>query len=1487
MKTKHTLLFTLLLMISCFAFGQSNQPYFAARANINSAPTDMGGGVYQVTANISDETGFLDGLDMDDDSTFYLITTSTIVGDDINLYRIDTITSQFAGSVTFKVDIGSQPAPNTGIQAICQKNNAGIFPIPSGVSSALQQAITQYNSGQMLKSVPKWDDEITYDLNDIISHNGSLFNSIVNNNLNNSPSSFPGAWLNISSNSDSTRLRKDSIMVYYQGGIEIGRDTIPISGASGVGGNQTLSYNAPTDEITISAGNTIDITEVNTDNQTLDVAQLSGTDLQLSLSGDGEATKVIDLSPIQGSGTDDQQVTTFSINANTLTLEIEDDGQAPHTVDLSPYLDNTDTQLTNEQVEDIVGAMVSGNTETLISVTYDDVNGVYNFVVEGNLSNFTNDAGFLTSEVDGSTSNELQTLSYNSTTDEITISSGNTIDITEVDTDNQVFDVSQLSGTELQLSLSNDGEATKAIDLSSLQDGTGTDDQQVTSFSINANTLTLELENDGQAPHTVDLSSYLDNTDTQLTQEQVQDFVGTMVTGNTETLISVTYDDVSNIYNFVVEGNLSNYTNDAGFLTSEADGSTTNELDTLGFQGDSGGIIERGDGENLNIFGVFGINTSGAGSTISIEADTSEVSTLTALQDTAAAIRGDFPSAGGIYGGDGSTEAVVTLINNGITFESSDTDPLADEDFVVDLYAGGSNKLKSIYFNNENDDTYTSFGCLPTGFWFDADDSYFAVGNEFGASGLLAYYVGQDSFVINDNRTIKRGANYFALYPKSNYLSTTIPAWGNVQSEISDSLAAFSGGIQDLSYTTTTGAIGITGGTGITIPVMTGATSGSDGEIGLVPKALAGEESLFLRADGTYANPSVGGDNWGGQVVQSDNTLSGDGTSGDQLKVDTTIIASLSALQDSSAAIRGDFPVDTDTQLSQEQVEDFVGGMVTGNTETLITVTYQDGDGTVDFEVNPNLSNYTNDAGFLTSEVDGSTSNELQTLSANDTNSELTISSGNTVDLSEFIQEEVFRFLISGTGIGLNYDDFSNALEISSTVTGTNFSITADAGGTETISDSELIDFEGDFGVSTLRSSSTINFEVDTSEVATLTALQDSSAAIRADFPSGGTMDGFFLSSAPGDGLLIGDQDTTMFLTLPGLDHTRSGNQIIFDLAFNELSPYNGQFIDTLRLATYNQTTGQHLLLDPASLYNYFIDGGPGQAATGLRIEVDYSSDDAVTNYFTGVSPSDSVRLYNYDGNNYLFSSTGLTIDANTDLTLGSGSTDNLYVPIPLDTVNSNPLLFSINPTTKRVSFLEKSTISGGGDPDQTLSWDNVNNDLTISGTGGNTVEITGFADDSHASTHINGGGDEIDGDQIDIDFVPSTYSRTTLPSEVDNIAELTAHLSGIDNYLDVVETDNVGSQTSSTLDWGAEQGRVIKLDMTGLSSISLTLSNPRNGGVYTVLFMNADDGDTVTWPGAAIYETGAAIGTDALSSGRRMFTMVYDGTNYYVTGGY
>lgn len=52
---------------------------------------------------------------------------------------------------------------------------------------------------------------------------------------------------------------------------------------------------------------------------------------------------------------------------------------------------------------------------------------------------------------------------------------------------------------------------------------------------------------------------------------------------------------------------------------------------------------------------------------------------------------------------------------------------------------------------------------------------------------------------------------------------------------------------------------------------------------------------------------------------------------------------------------------------SQEEIEDFVGAMFSGNTETLITASYQDADGTIDLVVDDDLSNYDNStSGFIT-----------------------------------------------------------------------------------------------------------------------------------------------------------------------------------------------------------------------------------------------------------------------------------------------------------------------------------------------------------------------------------------------------------------------------------------------------------------------------------------------------------------------------------------
>lgn len=150
-------------------------------------------------------------------------------------------------------------------------------------------------------------------------------------------------------------------------------------------------------------------------------------------------------------------------------------------------------------------------------------------------------------------------------------------DVIEVDTstyDNQTIDAFSFDGSNLSISLENDGQANQSVDLSSLQ---GTDDQVIDSFALAGNLLVISLEADGEVPKTVNLSGFLDNTDSQtlsfsspnltitggnsvdlsaidtkLTQEEVEDFAGGMVTGSTQSGIAVSYDDPSGKINFNV-----------------------------------------------------------------------------------------------------------------------------------------------------------------------------------------------------------------------------------------------------------------------------------------------------------------------------------------------------------------------------------------------------------------------------------------------------------------------------------------------------------------------------------------------------------------------------------------------------------------------------------------------------------------------------------------------------------------------------------------------------------------------------------------------------------------------------------------------------------------------------------------------------------------------------------------------------------------------
>jgi hypothetical protein len=429
---------------------------------------------------------------------------------------------------------------------------------------------------------------------------------------------------------------------------------------------QDLTWSAGSngnDEITLTnGGSTVTITDdTGTDDQSISIADGNNPLLTLEsggtlrLTGGGattisavNSTGVITISSTDDSGTDDQTISVADAVSNP-TIALESGG----TIDLAGggatsvsasggviTITSTDnnTQLSQEQVQDFVGTMFSGS-ETLITVLYDDNGNVVTFEVNDDLSQYDNSTSqFLQSEIDGDPLNEIQTISLDGSTVSLSDGggsfdlpadqvddddadptneiqdlnlSGNTLSLTNDpntgsfsllpyldNTDEQILDTLELVGTTLRISISGDGVPFETVDLSSLQDGTGTDSQTLT---WNSTTRTIGITNGNSH----DLS------------EGIQDEVGTMVTGNTETRIQVSYDDGANELDFVVEDMYNSGFQVNGANLEITDGAGTLQVPLTSIQDGTGT-----DNQNLQN-GSF--NTGNGELTIGIENGNSDV----------------------------------------------------------------------------------------------------------------------------------------------------------------------------------------------------------------------------------------------------------------------------------------------------------------------------------------------------------------------------------------------------------------------------------------------------------------------------------------------------------------------------------------------------------------------------------------------------------------------------------------------------------------------------------------------------------------------------------------------------------------------------------------------------------------------------------------------------------------------------------------------
>ncbi|MEO9872633.1 autotransporter outer membrane beta-barrel domain-containing protein [Ekhidna sp.] len=134
----------------------------------------------------------------------------------------------------------------------------------------------------------------------------------------------------------------------------------------------------------------------------------------------------------------------LTISGNTLSLT-----NSSSAVDLSPFAGtNTDNQTLS----------LSGNNLSITGGNAIDISSINTNLTETDVDNFANNNGYLLSEVDGSTSNEIQNISTDGTAGDITLSSGSslTLNVNDADSNPTNEDQTVSAGTGISVSQSGD-----------------------------------------------------------------------------------------------------------------------------------------------------------------------------------------------------------------------------------------------------------------------------------------------------------------------------------------------------------------------------------------------------------------------------------------------------------------------------------------------------------------------------------------------------------------------------------------------------------------------------------------------------------------------------------------------------------------------------------------------------------------------------------------------------------------------------------------------------------------------------------------------------------------------------------------------------------------------------------------------------------------------------------------------------------------------
>ena len=734
---------------------------------------------------------------------------------------------------------------------------------------------------------------------------------------------------------------------------------------------------------------------------------------------------------------------TTEIASNTLTITGEDatdtnKGLASfNATDFSVSSGNVTLQ--TERIQDIAGAMFSSNTETLITATYQDVDGTIDLVVDSNLANYDNSSsGFITASSTSTLTNK--TFDANGT--------GNSISNIEVaDLASGVLDTTFSSVSVSDNTLAS-AKAIKAyvdaqVTASSLEiagdSGTGSIDLDTETFSVlggtgltsasSGNAITLNIDNGG-----VDT--------TQLADAAVE-------TAKIDNLAVTT----AKINDLAVTN--------AKLAADSVDGTKIAD-----------------DSINSEHYVDGSIDTQHIGD------DQVTTAKIADLNVTEGKIANNAVTVAKLA-------TTLDLSSNTVTLPSSFVTTTGTQTLTNKTISGASNTLTSIGNASLTNSTITLTGDSGTNA-IDLGDTITVSGTaneiETSVSGDTLTIGLPDDVTIGNNLSVTGNTTITGNLTVNGTTTTVNSTAVNIQNAFT-----FEGASAD-AYETTLTVVDPTADRTISLPNASGTIVLRDTTDTLTNKTISGASNTLTNiGNSSLTNSKITiSDGSNTQDLDLGNTLtitSGEGIDAVVSATDTLTISAEEATSSNKGVASfnaTDFTVTSGAvTLNAERVQDIAGAMFSSNTETLITATYQDADGTIDLVVDNDLSNYDNTtSAFITASSSDTLTNK--TFDANGTGNSIT-----NIEVADFAAGVLDTDLAS-TSASHNTLVSAKAVKdyVDAQVTASDLDFQADTGGSLSIDlDSETLSFTGGTGIDTVGSGNNVTFNID-STVATLTGTQ-------------------------------------------------------------------------------------------------------------------------------------------------------------------------------------------------------------------------------------------------------------------------------------------------------------------------------------------------------------------------------------------------------------